>query len=54
MEVIPTRSHTPRRDYMACTEKYQAQVRMDPDGSTENYVKQLPPPRVAYLGGALS
>ncbi len=37
MEIIATRNHTPRRDYMDCTEKYQAQVRIDPDGSMENY-----------------
>jgi hypothetical protein len=38
MEIIATRNHTPRKDYMDCTEKYQAQVRIDPDGSMENYV----------------
>lgn len=37
MEIIPTRSHMPRKDYMDCTEKYQAQVKIDPDGSMENY-----------------
>jgi len=37
MKIIPTRSHMPRRDYMDCTEKYQAQVRMAPDGSMANY-----------------
>jgi hypothetical protein len=37
MEIIATRNHTPRKDYMDCTEKYQAQVRIDPDGSMENY-----------------
>jgi len=29
MEIIATRNHTPRKDYMDCTEKYQAQVRID-------------------------
>jgi hypothetical protein len=37
MEIIATRNHTPRKDYMDCTEKYQAQVRIDADGSMENY-----------------
>jgi len=37
MEIIATRNHTPRKDYMDCTEKYQAQVRIDPDGAMENY-----------------
>jgi hypothetical protein len=26
MEIIPTRSHTPRKDYMECTEKYDGQL----------------------------
>ena len=29
MEIIPTRSHMPRKDYMDCTEKYQAQVKIE-------------------------
>ena len=37
MEIIATRDHTPRKDYMDCTEKYQAQVRIDPDGLIKNY-----------------
>ena len=38
MEIIAPRNHTPRRDYMACTEKYQAQVKLDGDGTLSNYV----------------
>jgi hypothetical protein len=37
MEIIATRNHTPRKDYMDCTEKYQAQVRINRDGSMDNY-----------------
>jgi hypothetical protein len=37
MEIIAARSHTPRKDYMDCTEKYQAQVKINPDGSMDNY-----------------
>ena len=33
----PTRNHTPRKDYMDCTEKYQAQVKINSDGSMDNY-----------------
>src|SRR6516165_5594545 len=38
MEIIATRSHMPRKDYMDCTEKYQAQVKLNPEGSMDNYV----------------
>jgi len=37
MEVIAPRNHQPRKDYVDCTEKHQAQVRIDPDGSIQNY-----------------
>src|ERR1700758_3176525 len=30
--------HTPRQDYMACTEKYQSQVKLLPDKTVGNYV----------------
>jgi len=36
-EIIAPVSHRPRQDYVDCTEKYQSQVRMKPDGSVENY-----------------
>src|SRR5690242_5272922 len=36
--------HTPRQDYMACTEKYQAQVRLLPDHTLANYVCGQPFP----------
>jgi hypothetical protein len=38
MEILAPRNHTPRKDYMACTEKYQAQVKLDGDGALSNYV----------------
>jgi Protein of unknown function (DUF1329) len=38
MQIMATRSHMPRKDYQTCTEKYQAQVRLDPDGSLANYI----------------
>ena len=38
MEIMAARSHTPRKDYQECTEKYQAQVKLNPDGSLANYV----------------
>ena len=36
--------HTPRKDYMACTEKYQSQVRLLPDHTVGNYVCGQPFP----------
>ena len=43
------RSHTPRKDYLECTEKYQAQVKINPDGSLANYFcgQPFPTPRSA-------
>ncbi len=38
MEIVAPRPHTPRKDYMACTEKYQAQVKLAPDGTISNYL----------------
>jgi len=38
LRVVAARDHTPRRDYMECTEKYQAQVRLEPDGALANHV----------------
>ena len=38
MEIIPTRDHTPRRDFLDCSEKYQSQVRLSKEGAIENYV----------------
>ncbi|MGD0075032.1 MAG: DUF1329 domain-containing protein [Candidatus Binataceae bacterium] len=37
-EIIAPRSHQPRKDYMACSEKYQAQVQLAADGTAANYV----------------
>jgi Outer membrane lipoprotein-sorting protein/Protein of unknown function (DUF1329) len=38
LAVQPVQSHKPRKDYMECTEKYQSQVRLNPDGTMANYV----------------
>lgn len=38
MEVVESRRLIPHKDYLACTEKYQRQVRLAEDGSLENYV----------------
>jgi hypothetical protein len=38
MEIAAPEDHTPRQDYMSCTEKYQRQVRLGPNGELENYV----------------
>jgi Protein of unknown function (DUF1329) len=38
LAVQPVQSHQPRKDYMGCTEKYQSQVRLNPDGTMANYV----------------
>ena len=40
--------HTPRKDYMACTEKYQSQVRLLPDKTMANYVCGQPFPNSAH------
>lgn len=37
-KIIATRSHRPRRDYVDCTERYQAQVRLNPDGTPANHI----------------
>ncbi len=37
VRIVATRSHLPRRDFMDCTEKYQAQVRLRSDGTIANY-----------------
>jgi len=38
MPIIAPRDHTPRKDFMNCTEKYQAQVKLGSDGTLENYL----------------
>src|SRR5262249_28505822 len=38
MEIIAPRNHTPRQDFVECTEKYQAQVKLKADGTLDNYV----------------
>jgi len=38
MEIIAERDHTPRKDFMDCSEKYQSQVKMNADGSLANYL----------------
>jgi len=37
MRISAPIDHTPRGPYMACTEKYQSQVRLNPDGTMANY-----------------
>ena len=37
--------HTPRQDYMSCTEKYQSQVKLLPDKTVGNYVCGQPFPQ---------
>jgi hypothetical protein len=44
MEIMAARSHMPRKDFQECTEKYQAQVKLNPDGSLANYVCGQPFP----------
>src|SRR6202158_5914104 len=44
MPIMAPRSHMPRKDYQECTEKYQAQVKLNPDGSLANYVCGQPFP----------
>ena len=44
MEIMAARSHVPRKDFQECTEKYQAQVKLNPDGSLANYVCGQPFP----------
>jgi hypothetical protein len=47
MEIGTPVDHTPRKDYMACTEKYQSQVRLLPDKTMANYVCGQPFPNSA-------
>ncbi|HVB79237.1 MAG TPA: DUF1329 domain-containing protein [Candidatus Binataceae bacterium] len=47
MEIMAARSHMPRKDYQECTEKYQAQVKLNPDGSLANYVCGQPFPNAS-------
>ncbi len=37
MPIVAPIPHTPHPAYMRCSEKYQAQVRLKPDGTLENY-----------------
>jgi len=47
MEIGTPVDHTPRKDYLACTEKYQSQVRLLPDKTMANYVCGQPFPNSA-------
>ena len=38
LAVQPVQKHTPRHDYMECTEKYQNQVNFKSDGTLDNYI----------------
>src|SRR6202158_2419047 len=44
MTIAAPVDHTPRKDYMSCTEKYQSQVRLLPDKTMANYVCGQPFP----------
>jgi Protein of unknown function (DUF1329) len=44
MAIAATVDHTPRKDYLDCTEKYQSQVRLQPDHTMANYVCGQPFP----------
>lgn len=52
MKIMAPVDHTPRKDYMNCTEKYQAQVRLNPDHTLANYVCGQPFPNSAIKVGA--
>lgn len=43
-KIIPPADHTPRKDYVECTEKYSGQTKLNADGSTANYVCGQPFP----------
>ena len=47
MTIAAPVDHTPRKDYMACTEKYQSQVKMQADHTMANYVCGQPFPNSA-------
>jgi hypothetical protein len=47
MTIAAPVDHTPRKDYMACTEKYQSQVKLLPDHTMANYVCGQPFPNAA-------
>ena len=47
MQIMAARSHRPRKDYQECAEKYQAQVKLNPDGSMGNYVCGQPFPNAS-------
>ena len=49
--IIERRSHRPRADFMGCTEKYQAQSRLDSDGVLTNNVCGQPFPDGSLKAG---
>ncbi|HVB81512.1 MAG TPA: hypothetical protein VNE82_16390 [Candidatus Binataceae bacterium] len=51
VELGPSVDHTAAAAYMKCTEEYQAQVRLTPDGTFANYTCGLPFPDIAILIG---
>ncbi|HZO80440.1 MAG TPA: DUF1329 domain-containing protein [Candidatus Binataceae bacterium] len=51
MEIVAPRSHRPRKDFMQCTEKYQAQVKLKSDGTLDNYLCGQPFPNEALRPG---
>ncbi len=47
MKIGPYVDHTPRKDFLDCTEKYQSQVRLNADHTLANYVCGQPFPNSA-------
>jgi len=47
MRIGKTVDHTPRKEYLDCSEKYQNQVRLKSDGTLANYVCGQPFPNSA-------
>lgn len=48
MEIGAPQDHTPRIDFMECTEKFSSQVRLGPAGDLQNYICGQP-----FLGDAM-
>lgn len=51
MEIGKTEDHTPRKDFVACTEQHLNQPRLAADGSLENYVCGQPFPNSSFKIG---
>src|SRR5512146_296876 len=51
MQIVATRSHMPGKDYTDCTEKYQAQVKLNSDGTIANYICGQPFSDASFVPG---